>query len=78
MSTPQIVTATYKDIPALTEMFINAYANNEAMQAALRSDEVADYAHGRIRGFLGMVLGACPAACHPFAKRTRHMVWDLH
>ena len=45
MSNPEIVTASYADIPALTQMFINAYADNEAMQAALRSDEMADYAH---------------------------------
>lgn len=45
MSSPQIVTASYDDIPALTKMFINAYAANEAMQAALRDDEVAHYAH---------------------------------
>ncbi|MDO6686488.1 MULTISPECIES: GNAT family N-acetyltransferase [unclassified Agarivorans] len=45
MSSPTLITANYSDIPALSEMFIAAYANNEAMQAALRSDEMADYAH---------------------------------
>jgi GNAT superfamily N-acetyltransferase len=39
-----IQTATYADIPALTAMFLRAYADNEAMQAALRKDDMAEYA----------------------------------
>jgi GNAT superfamily N-acetyltransferase len=45
MSDLKIIKAEYSAVPALSSMFIDAYANNEAMQAALRQDEVSDFAH---------------------------------
>ncbi|GDY26230.1 hypothetical protein AHAT_21200 [Agarivorans sp. Toyoura001] len=45
MPSPTLITANYSDIPALSQMFIAAYANNETMQAALRSNEIDNYAH---------------------------------
>jgi hypothetical protein len=45
MSDTTIISANYQAIPALSAMFIEAYANNEAMQAALRNDEAAEFAH---------------------------------
>ncbi|MCW8348873.1 GNAT family N-acetyltransferase [Vibrio sp. ZSDZ65] len=45
MSELKIIKADYSAVPALSEMFIDAYANNEAMQAALRQDEASDFAH---------------------------------
>ncbi|MFA0441995.1 GNAT family N-acetyltransferase [Vibrio sp. 10N.222.51.C12] len=45
MSTLNIIKADYTSVPALSNMFIAAYANNEAMQAALRQDQAADFAH---------------------------------
>jgi len=39
-----ILEAGYADIPLLVSMFMGAYRSNEAMQAALRKDEVAEYA----------------------------------
>ncbi len=45
MSELQIIKADYSAVPDLCNMFLDAYADNEAMQAALRQDEVADFAH---------------------------------
>lgn len=45
MSEVKIIKADYSAVPALSAMFMDAYANNEAMQAALRQDQAADFAH---------------------------------
>ncbi|GAL36517.1 hypothetical protein JCM19240_2586 [Vibrio maritimus] len=45
MSELKIIKADYSAVPELCAMFLDAYADNEAMQAALRQDEVADFAH---------------------------------
>lgn len=42
MSELKIIKADYSAVPELCAMFLDAYADNEAMQAALRQDEVAD------------------------------------
>ena len=59
MSDTTIISANYHTIPALSAMFIEAYANNEAMQAALRNDEAAEFAHD---AYWRWALGECGLA----------------
>jgi ribosomal protein S18 acetylase RimI-like enzyme len=41
----KIIKADYKDVSAISAMFLESYRDNEAMNSALRNDKAADYAH---------------------------------